>query len=173
MPTTLVPKAEQQVVDYFVANWDPTATHSYDPADDDDTDLSDYLPMATSIDDVGEVYPSVVVTPSNEPSPSETGYEFMGTDGPGAHPQGSVVATIRADQRDGTAYNGTDAESVAEEIAAHIDDLVGGSAYNPSGTDFTLWSSYPAAAPDDDRGEGDTTFIEQRSILYYYAKTPP
>lgn len=180
MPTTLDPKAEQQVVDYLVANWDITATRGYNPRDDDDDDLSNYIPIATSLDTVGEVYPSVIVTPSNEPQPSPTGYEFMGTDGPGATPIGQVVATVRAEGReadtyvgDDATYSGTDAESIAEEIAAHIDTLVGDSAYAPAGTDFIWWSSYPANPPADDRDEADTTYIEQRTISYGYPKTPP
>lgn len=171
MPTTLDPKAEQQVIDYFVANWTPAETQGYDPSAT--SDLAAYLPIATSIDNVGEVYPSVVVTASNEPPPSPTGYEFNTPDGPGATPTGQVVATVRADERETDAYRGTDAESIAESIAAHIDTLVTGSASAPSGTDFIWWSAYPANPPDDDRGEGDTTFIEQRAISYSYTKTPP
>jgi hypothetical protein len=173
MPTTLDPKAEQQAVDYFVANWDATQTQGYDPADDDDTDYSDYLAMATSIDDVGAYYPSVVVTASNEPPPSPTGYEFISPTGPGATPTGQVVATVRVEQRGADTYNETDAEALAEAIAAHIDTLVMESAHAPPGTDFQWWSAYPANPPADDRGEGDTTFLEQRAISYSYTKTPP
>jgi len=171
MPTTLDPKAGQQVVDYLIANWQPAETEGYDPTATGTLDA--YLPIATSIDNVGEVYPSVVVTPSNEPPPSPTGYEFVGSNGPGASPLGQVVATVRADERGASSYRGTDAEDIAEQVVAHIDTLVGASAHNPAGTDFTWWSSYPANPPDDDRGEGDTTYLEQRAISYGYTKTPP
>jgi hypothetical protein len=170
MVQVLDPSAAQQTVDHFVANWTPSETSGYDPQATGD--LTAYLPIATTLDNVGEVYPSVVVTPSNEPAPSPTGYEFQTPNGPGSNPLGQVVVTVRAEERESDSYRGTDAESIASDIAHYIEAHIGETAHAPSGTDFTFWSGFQANPPNDDRSEGDTTYIEQVTVNYSYTKTP-
>lgn len=118
---------EQEMIDFLVANWNPSEVRGYDPTAGPGE--SAHLPVADTIDAVGAVYPSLIVSFSNETSGGETTYDFMTENGPGQSPQGTLLATARAADResgytgDAGSYSAVDARTIIDEIAGHALDI--------------------------------------------------
>lgn len=176
MVSTLTDRAEQQVADYLVTNWTPADVRGYDPTASPSADA--HFPIATTIDDVGAVYPSLVCTFSNETIAGSTGYSFLTSSGPGSAPDGQVVVTARASDAydytgDSGTYSAVDAEAITKSLMDAVDDIIRAAPTMPSGTDFSTWGTVPANPPNDDREDDDTVFLEQRVVTYSWIQDPP
>jgi hypothetical protein len=157
----------------LVAEWDPAAVRGYDPSAAPGTDA--HLPLATSLDNVGARYPSLVVTYSNETTGGASSYQFVTPSGPGQRPDGSLVATARAEAVDDAptgGYSGApgtyarvDGETIVDELAEHAFDIARS---HPQGgpTDFKrLGGQRGPDAPDDDE-QTPIVRLAQRTIEY-------
>jgi len=179
MPLELPDRPAQYLIDaVLLPNWDSDvidAAKGYDPAASPGDEA--FLPVATTIDDVGAVYPSLIITYSNETSGGETSYDFLTEDGPGQDRQGTLVATVRAQDSDAgyTGDSNQHAAEPAEDIVVHIveavERLIQQQAAAP-GTEFrSLGSQRGADAPDDTDTEPPTR-LANTDILYSWGRRP-
>jgi len=159
---------EQALMDLLASEWDTTQVRGYDVNDGS-------LPMADSIHNVGAVYPSLVVTYSNETSPGDSSYSYQSNTGPGSINNGTLIATARAEEKD-TGYEndgGTavDADTIAKEIIHHVREIVRS---NPTGgsTDFNILGTTKGADIPDDLEQTPPVMMEQANILYAFDETP-
>jgi hypothetical protein len=159
MSTTALPKPPAQYIidEIIVPNWDKTAVRGYDPQDSASADA--YLPLATSIDDVGQVFPSLIISDSQPgPSGGETSYDFLTSQGPGQNRVGTVVATARAEDLskdkeqyagDTGTYSTVDADQIIYELITHVEDICINNA-NAAGTELSwIGANRPSNVPDD------------------------
>lgn len=180
MPTqSLEQRAEQEIVDFLIGHWNPSNALGYDPAVEKPS-AEAFLPVATSIDNVGAVYPSLVVSFSNETTGGQTTYDFVTSDGPGQTRNGTVLATTRAQDRtadepgyvgDSSAYSAVDAEAIDDVVLDEVERICQDNALAP-GTDFSHLGSQPGPdAPDDFEG-GDVVRLAQTQISYGWLRAP-
>jgi hypothetical protein len=170
MPTRTLPtEPEQEMIDLLVAKWDPAQVRGFDVTAGPASDA--HLPIADTIDTVGAVYPSLVVTYSNETSGGESTYDFTTASGPGQSPQGTLLATARAEDRDddyvgdaGT-YSAADAKTLVDEIASHALDICRDHPSAP-GTAFTHVGGQRGPDAPDDTDTGQPVRIAQRQLDY-------
>lgn len=164
--------------DLLRSNWDPTNTLGFDPTQSD-PDKADFLPIQTSLAEVGYVYPSVVVTFSNQTTSGSSGFTFMGANGPGRAPDGQCLATIRAEATgdgytgDSNTYSAIDADELVRDLRQEVERICRA---NPLGgsTDFTNVGARRAGdIPDDDDAEtGDIVRQAQETLLYRFIQKP-
>jgi len=95
--------AKHFIKEVLIPEWDPTEAEGFDPSASPGTEA--FLPVATTLDNVGATYPSLVVQYSNETSGGESTYDYLTPDGPGQNRQGTLLAIARAEQKDGS-YSG-------------------------------------------------------------------
>lgn len=169
MPTRSPPvDPAQAMIDFLIAQWDPAQVRGYDPSA---TGTDAYLPVATTIDDVGAVYPSLVVTFSNETSGGETTFDFQTANGPGQSPDGTLLATARAADRDdgyvgdSATYSAADADDITDEIATHALNICRNHPLAP-GTDFTSVGGQRGPDVPDDTDDEPPVRITQRQLDY-------
>jgi len=152
---TLPSRPAQYFIDeVLLPGWQPSEARGYDVTVADPS-AEAFIPVATSIDDVGAIYPSLVVQYSNETSGGESTYDFMTSDGPGQNRTGEVVVTARAqdDEADYTGdaatYDTAEADDIVVELVTAVENTVQRSAAGGA-TDFeTLGSQRGPDIPDD------------------------
>lgn len=156
---------EDEFMSLLTSEWSPSEVRGYDVNDGS-------LPLSDSIENVGAQYPSCIVTFSNETSPGQTGYSFLGTGGPGSNNTGSLVVTVRAqddanndptyENDGGTAVR---ADTIAKEIIHHIREIARA---NPAGgsTEFSFLGAVKESDAPDDLDEDPPVRIEETSILF-------
>jgi len=117
MPTRLPKRPEQYFIDeVLLPEWQPSGAVGYDVTQSDPS-AEDFLPVATSLDGVGEVYPHLTVQRTTETAGGESGYDFMTADGPGQNRTGQLLVTARAeDTEDG--YKAALMNGLGEEKAS-------------------------------------------------------
>lgn len=174
-----LPKRPQQLFidDILIPAWDPSGAHGYDLAAGPEDEA--FLPVATSIDDVGASYPSLVVTYSSETSGGETTYDFMTDSGPGQQRNGQLVATARARDTEadqgytGAAaiYSAVDAASIVDTLIAEVEDVC---LRNQQGdeTEFSYLGSQRGPDVPDDLDETSPVRIADCTIAYGWDRTP-
>jgi hypothetical protein len=178
MAKRLPQRPEQYFIDQvLIPNWDPSTAQGYDPTVAPGNDA--FLPIATSIGNVGEVYPSLVVTYSNETSGGETTYDFVTTEGPGQQRDGQLLATARAKDMEGDqgytgdsgSHSSMTAEAIVDELIAEVEDVC---LENPqaAGTDFSYLGSQSGPDVPDDLEETPPVRIAQATIVYGWDRTP-
>ena len=136
-----------------------------------------FLPVATSIDDVGSVYPSLIVRYSNETSGGESTYDFMTSSGPGQNRRGTLLATARAQDTSGgytgdaATYSAVDADDIVAELVAAVEDVCQRRAAAPQSEFETLGSQ---RGPDvlTDYDEDPPVRIAQTEIRYSWLRRP-
>lgn len=178
MPPALPKRTAELILqDILLPAWTAANTQGYDPIATDGT----YLASATSIDDVGRPYPSLVVSPSQPGVASgQTTYDFMTANGPGQNRGGTVVATARVqDTTDGSGYTtddesypAVDAAELAEQIIDEVERIC---LANPTGrtTDLSYLGSHRPSDNPDDNNETPTVRLAQCTIQYGWLRTPP
>jgi len=118
MTLTLPDRPAKHFIDkVLLPSWDPAEAVGYDPQASPGDEA--FLPVATTLDNVGAGYPSLVVQYSNETTGGESTYDYLTPDGPGQNRQGTLLAIARAEAEAG-GYSG-DADAYAAEPA---DDVV-------------------------------------------------
>jgi hypothetical protein len=147
--------------------------------DDRPSDDPAALVDATSIDNVGSIYPSLIVSASQPgTSGGETTYDFLTDDGPGQNRTGSVLATARAEAGkdyvgDSSTYSSTDAETIVDEIVSHVEDICFETAAGGSSEFSFVGSQRPSDVPlEDDASEGEVTWLAQVEIRFGHIRSP-
>jgi hypothetical protein len=100
MTLELPDRAAQHFIDeLLIPEWTPADAVGFDPdaAPGDDA----FLPVATSLSNVGASYPSLVIQYSNETTAGESTYDFLTSEGPGQNRQGTLLAIARAESEQG------------------------------------------------------------------------
>lgn len=178
MPTRLSKRPEQLFIDdVLLQDWQPSGAVGYDPTASQGSDA--FFPVATSLEDVGSVYPHLTVARSNESTGGETTYDAMTTDGPAQNRNGQLVVAARAaateaDEEytgDSSTYSAVDAETLVDELINEVEDLC---LRNPQGrnTDFSYLGSQRGADAPNDYDQTSPVFIEQCTIAYGWLRTP-
>ena len=170
----------QQPAQYFIdevllGEWDPADARGYEllaqPGDEA------FLPVAKQIDNVGAVYPSLVVQYSNETSGGQSTYDFMTADGPGQNRQGTLLATARAqDDQDGysgdsATYDAVDADTIVGELTDAVESVCQRRADAPQ-TEFETIGSQPGPDVPTDYDEDPPVRLSQVEIRYSWVRDP-
>ena len=183
MTTRLPKRPEQLFIDELLlqstadGGWDPSGALGYDPQANPGEEA--FLPVATSIDNVGAVYPSLVVTYSSETSGGETTYDFMTTEGAGQQRNGQLVATVRARDTeadegytgDSDVYAAVDAEEIVDTIVAEVEDVCLRNQQGAS-TEFSYLGSQRGPDVPDDFDESTPVRIADATISYGWDRAP-
>lgn len=136
-----------------------------------------FVPIATSIDDVGAVYPSLIVQYSNETSGGESTYDYLTANGPGQNRTGTLLVVARAQDRNGgytgdsTTYDPEPADDIIAHLLEAVESVCQRNAAGGSSEFETIGSQRgPDAADDDD--ENPTVRIENTQVLYSWLRQP-
>ncbi|MFC6975819.1 hypothetical protein ACFQL1_15905 [Halomicroarcula sp. GCM10025709] len=160
----------------LLPSWDPSEAQGFDPQ----ASLGDeaYLPVDTTINEVGSIYPSLIISYSNEtPGGGGLGYDFQTSEGPGQDRNGTLVATARAQDRgddyvgDSGTYSGQDAEDIVVTLVEHVEDICQQNA-DPVGTDFRGLSSQRGPEAPDDQSENPVVRLSNCQVIYYWERYP-
>ena len=177
MGLTLPERPAQYFIDeVLLPAWDPADARGFDVTVGD-PDAAAFLPVARTIDNVGAVYPSLIVQYSNETSGGESTYDFMTADGPGQNRSGTLLATVRAqdDQRgytgDSAAYDAVDADDIVGALTDAVESVV---ARNAAGGDTEFQTLGSQRGPDvpDDTEEDPPVRLSQVEIRYSWVRRP-
>jgi len=193
MGLTLPSRPAQYFIDEVLLNeWRPRDALGYDLRANPDEEM--FIPVATTIDNVGAVYPSLVVQYSNETSGGQSTYDFMTDNGPGQRRQGTLLATARAQDKqngyqadlgwgeeawgDGT-WSGEDSTTVSAEALVYfltdaVENVCQRRADAPQ-TDFETLGSQPGPDVPVDYGQDGTeppVRISQVEISYSWVRAP-
>lgn len=179
MPTRLPKRPEQYFIeDVLLPEWQPSGAVGFDVQQSDPT-AEDFLPVATSLDGVGEVYPSLTVQRTTETAGGETGYDFLTTNGPGQNRTGQLLVTARAEEADAdggytgdsSTYAAVDAAALVDTLIDEVEDVTLRRANAPD-TEFSYLSAFRAADAPDDFDVTPTVRIEQTTIQYGWIREP-
>jgi len=100
MSLTLPDRPAQHFMDdVLLPEWDASDALGFDPQASPGTEA--FLPVATTLDNVGASYPSLVIQYSNETSGGESTYDYLTPSGPGQNRQGTLLAIARAEAEQG------------------------------------------------------------------------
>lgn len=170
MPTRLPKPPERLFIqDVLIPSWDKAQALGYD-VDADPGDEA-FVPVAPSLDDVGETYPHITVARSNESTGGQTTYDFISDSGPGQQRDGQLIVAARAEkQEDGyTGYTNksvaVDAEELVEELINEMEDVCLRNSEG-GGTDFTYLGSQRGADAPNDYDASPPVMIEQATVSY-------
>lgn len=171
MPTRLPQRPEQYFIDdVLLPEWQPSGAVGFD-VQQSDPSADDFVPVGTSLDDVGEVSPSLTVQRTNETAGGQTGYDFVTADGPGQQRDGQLLVTAYVeDDEDGYTgdagtYSTVDASELVDTLINEVEDVVLRRANAPN-TDFSYLGAFRAADAPDDFDATPTVRIEQTTIQY-------
>lgn len=160
---------ENEFMDILQNKWDSSNVRGYDVNDGS-------LPLADSIENVGAVYPSLIISFSNETSPNETTYSFLSDDGPGSNNDGTLIATARAQDDDNNegvyendGGNAARADTICFEIIAEVARI---SRDNPLGasSEFSHVGSQRGPDAEDDLEESPPVRLKQSQVSYSYVE---
>jgi len=163
----------QRPAKYFITEvladaWRPVDALGYDPTTKPDDD--GFLPVATSIDNVGAVYPSLVISFSNETSGGETTYDYLTPNGPGQNRTGTLVATARA--QDGLTYRqSADAQAVVDALVEEVEAVCQRRAAAPTSEFQSLGSQRGPDVPDDFEDD-PTVRLANAQVAYSWLRRP-
>lgn len=154
-------------------SWNPSEVHGYDP--NTSAGSESWFPYGTSLDNVGQSYPSLTVQYSNETSGGESTYDYMTQQGPGQNRNGSLVATARVQEQDGD-YETPDGSTVKADALAGdlIQQVEAVCARNAAGADtqFRHLGSQRGADTPDDREETPIVRMASCTISYSWRREP-
>lgn len=169
--SNLPQRPDKLFMDEYICSskWDPSNVRGYDTTVGD-IDADDFIPVDTSIDNIGEMFPSLVVTWSNESTTGRSTYDYMTNTGPGQSRRGLLLVTARAEAEtdyvgDSSNYQSTDAEGIVYELLDEVERIVIDNATAPN-TAFNWMGSFPSSQPADKRGEPTTVAMDQITVRY-------
>jgi len=147
------------------SEWTPSNVRGYDVNDGS-------LPLADSIENVGAVYPSLIIQFSSETSGGNTTYDYISSSGPGSNNNGELIATVRAqdDENNTPSYEndgGTAvrADTIAYEIIQEVERITRDNATGAD-TDFGHLGGQRGPDAPDDLDESPPVRIEQFQVSY-------
>jgi len=135
------------------------------------------VPVARTIDNVGSVYPSLILQRSNETAGGESTYSFMTSDGPGQNRTGTLLATARAQDveddytGDSSTYDAVDANQIVVELIDEVEAVCQRRADAPNSEFETIGSQRGPDVPDD-TDEDPPVRIAQCEIRYSWIRDP-
>jgi hypothetical protein len=153
MSLELPDRAAQHFIDeLLVPEWSPSDALGFDPTAAVGSDA--FLPVATSLSNVGAGYPSLVVQYSNETSGGESTYDFMTARGPGQNRQGTLLVIARAESEAGgyrgdAAFSAAPARDVVVELVEEVERIATTNATGGTSAFRTVGSQRGPEAPDD------------------------
>jgi len=166
--------AQHFIDELLLPEWQPSEARGYAVTDVEPGDER-FLPVATTIDNVGAVYPSLIVQYSNETSGGESTYDHLTPNGPGQTRTGSLLATVRAqDDQDGytgnaATYPAADADDIVVELIEAVEALCQRNA-TPATSDFATIGSQRGADVPDDTDADPPVRIAQAEIRYSWLR---
>jgi len=171
MPTDRLPKRAAALIleDVLAPNWTPADSHGWGLPGSNPTNT---LTAGTSLSDINETHPSVVVTPENEAVAGASGYSYLSNNGPLQDRDGSVVATIRVEHTGG--YSDGNSSVSAERLAYLIRTQVESICTDQSvtnGTDLYNLAAFPAGSVTDEREDVPATEVVSVAIPYNWLKS--
>lgn len=172
---SLSQRAEQEFIELLLADWGPSEAVGFDL--DDQPGDEGLLPVARSLESVGDSYPHLTVQRTNETSGGETTYDFLTTNGPGQNRTGQLLVTARAEviqdgyTGDSATHSAVDAEAIVDRLIAAVENVC---LRNPQGGDssFSYCGSQRGADAPDDYDPTPPVFIEQCTVAYGWIRTP-
>jgi nucleotide-binding universal stress UspA family protein len=154
MTLTLPDRPAKHFIDkVLLPSWDVSEAVGYDPSAAPGEEA--FLPVATTLDNVGAGYPSLVVQYSNETTGGESTYDYLTPDGPGQNRQGTLLAIARAEAEaggytgDSGSYAGEPAEDVAVKLIEAVENVCQDNATGGSSAFKSIGSQRGPEAPDD------------------------
>lgn len=145
--------AKHFISEVLLPEWDPSDALGFDPNASPGDEA--FFPVATTLDNVGATYPSLVIQYSNETSGGESTYDYVTPNGPGQNRQGTLLAIARAEDG-GTEYvgdSGTYSAEPADDAAVKLIEAVENACQQAAAggqSDFqTVGSQRGPEAPDD------------------------
>jgi len=146
----------------------------------DDTTAEEFFPVATSIDDVGAFYPSLVIQFSSGSSGGGSTYDYLTTNGPGQNRTVSLLATARAQDResdysgDSATHTTVEAEDIVEQLIEAVENLCERNAQGGGSEFHAVGSQRAADAPDGlDEINGITLDGDATDTLWLQQKYKP
>jgi len=175
--TTRLPQrpAKYWIDEFLLPFWDASNAVGFDPSAQPGDE--EFLPVATSLDDVGRAYPSLTVQRTNETSGGETTYDFLTADGPGQNRDGQLlVSAYVEDDPDGytgdpSTHTAIDASALASTLIDEVESLVLRNA-NAAGTQLSYVGSQRGADAPDDFDATPTVRVEQCIVTYAWVRRP-
>lgn len=177
---TLSESPERLVAQFLVDNWNPSNTVGFDPTVTN-ASSSAFMPIVTSQDEVGEIYPSITITFSNETTAGPSTYDFLTDDGPGQVRDGSLLSTAQAEDtahidaqsgytgEPGT-YNRVTAETLVDVLNNEVERITLENA-TPN-NELMYIGSQPSADIPDDTDQDPTVRQSQIEIRYSWLRSP-
>jgi len=176
MTLTLPDRPAKYFIDeILLPSWDASVAKGYDINASPGTEA--FLPVATTIDDVGAVYPSLIIQYSNETSGGQSTYDYITSRGPGQQRNGTLLATCRAqDSDDGytgdsVTYDAEPAVDIVHHILEAVEEAVQANAAG-GGTEFRSLGSQRGPDAPDDQETDPTTRLGNTQILYTWPRSP-
>jgi hypothetical protein len=175
MTLELPDRAAQHFIDeLLLPEWTPSNAVGFDVNVAPESDA--FLPVATSLSNVGAGYPSLVIQYSNETTGGESTYDFLTPEGPGQNRQGTLLAIARAEaEQGGFAGSATATPQPARDLVVQIIEEVERIAItNATGgsSEFrTLGSQRGPEAPDD-MDVSPPVRLANCQIDYSYSRNP-
>jgi len=168
--------AQYFITEVLLPGWQPSEARGFDVTLSDPS-AEAFLPVATSIDDVGAIYPSLVVQYSNETSGGESTYDFVTSNGPGQTRTGELLVTARAQDReadyvgDSAAYDAAEADDIVAELTEAVENVcqrnAGGGA-----TEFQSLGSQRGPDIPDDYDQDPPVRLADVQISYSWTRRP-
>lgn len=170
------PAAQYFIDEVLLPEWQPSEARGFAiqgvaPGDEA------FVPVARTIDNVGSVYPSIILQRSNETAGGESTYSFMTSDGPGQNRTGTLLATARAQDieddytGDPSAYDAVDANQIVVELVDEVEAVCQRRADAPNSEFETIGSQRGPDVPDD-TDEDPPVRIAQCEIRYSWIRDP-
>ena len=166
--------AQHFIDELLLPAWDASDAVGYDPAAAPGADA--FLPVATSLSNVGAGYPSLVIQYSSETTPGESTYDFMTARGPGQTRQGTLVAVARAESEAGgyrgdAGFEPLSAEEIVVALVDEVERIAASNATGGTSAFETVGSQRGPEAPDD-TDVSPPVRIANCQIDYSYLRTP-
>jgi hypothetical protein len=176
MPLELPDRPAKHFIDeILLPNFEPTLANGFAVTGVSPGDEA-FLPVATTIDNVGAVFPSLIISFSNETSGGETTYDFVTREGPGQRRQGTLVATARAEVRDGYSGDRSTFDPIpARDLTVQITEAVERVCQEQAtglGSQFETIGSQRAAEAPDDRDSDPTVRMANVEVRYSFSRRP-
>lgn len=176
MTLELPDRPTQHFIDeILLPEWDPTKAVGFDPSATPGSNA--FLPVATSLSNVGAGYPSLIVQYSNETSGGESTYDYLTPNGPGQNRNGTLLAIARAESEQGgytgdsATYSAEPAGDIVVELVQEVERICATNATGGNSEFQTVGSQRGPEAPDDE-DVSPPVRIANCQIDYSYLRSP-
>jgi len=168
------PAARYFIDEVLLPEWQPSEARGFDIQNAAPGDEA-FLPVARSIDNVGSVYPSLIVQRSNETAGGDSTYNYLTPSGPGQVRNGTLLVTARAQDDeedyvgDSASYSSADANTIVTGLVDAVENVCQRRADAPSSEFISLGSQRGPDVPDD-LDEDPPVRIAQTEVRYSWLR---